>query len=66
MWGELIVLCLTIAGSAGGMAWLPANRISGLEKGLTVRMSAVETEIHEMRADIRSINEFLRHNPAAN
>ena len=61
MWMELIVLCLTIAGSVCGATWILGTRISGLE----ARMGRMETDMHEMRADVRSINEFLRHNPAA-
>ena len=60
---DIMILCLTIAASAGGVAWRLGSGFSGLDRridGVEHRLSKVEADIHDIRADIRSINEHLR------
>ena len=71
---EIFALCFTIAASIGGAAWILGlylggieARISGVEQTLSARIDGVEnrlarleSDVQDIRADIRSVNEFLR------
>ncbi|MBE8157986.1 MAG: hypothetical protein HAW59_01110 [Betaproteobacteria bacterium] len=39
---DIIILCLTIAASVGGGAWMIAYRLGGIEKGLSARIEGLD------------------------
>ena len=63
---ELLVLCMTIAASAGGVSW----RLGGMEARLNaridrleIRIDGLEARLSKVETEVHSINEHLRRSP---
>ena len=61
---SLIAAIAVAAWYVGGQIKELSGRVDGMEKHFNARLGNVENEVRDIRSDIRSINEHLRHSPA--